>query len=87
MQTIQHPQSHISPLFTEFDKLYAYTSKGTNSILIPIRVDKSFLPLISLFKHYDGINYSVEYKITKYDKISVENNRNMTVCFSGGKDQ
>ena len=86
MQTIQHPQSHISPLFTEFDKLYAYTSKGTNSILIPIRVDKSFLPLISLFKDYDGINYSVEYKITKYDKISVENNRNMTVCFSGGKD-
>ena len=86
MQTIAHPQSHISPLFVEFDKLYAYTSERFNSRLIPIGVDKAFSALISLFKDYDGINYSVDYKAMRYDKISVENNRNIIVCFSGGKD-
>lgn len=85
MQALNHHTQHISWIFNQLDNLYAVTSEREVRRL-PLVLDKSFSPLISLFEKYDGIKYNVAYKNLKYERFKGSAGKNIIVCFSGGKD-
>ena len=86
MQKVIRQYNNINPIFDDIDKLYTFTSEKKRTGLIPLMLPDVFKPLLSLFEEYCYTNYQVTYKKVNYGKIKAFGNKNMIVCFSGGKD-
>lgn len=87
MQTISHEYENVSPIFDEIERYYSIVSeKQYKKTLVPQIFDGSFMLLDELFYTLADVYSGIEFIHRQYDIIDIEDNNNMIVCFSGGKD-
>ena len=91
MQIIKHMADNMNchPIMDELDKFYAISSeKASKEKLIKPSFDNSFQMLNDIFTVYGHSFYDVSFVDKNYEplKLPKYNDKNVIVCFSGGKD-
>lgn len=88
MQIIKHSSTPIHPLFNEIEQLYSILSVEPFERLFEQSFDKSLSAIADIFNKYGKCKYNLAYTDKDYKPLNLPdyNNKNIIVCFSGGKD-
>jgi len=88
MQTINHVEPNIHPLMDDIDRLFALLSDAPQRMLVKPVFDRSFKSLVDVFNKFNPWEYTweVAYTDTPYPPLNAMQNKNIILCFSGGKD-